>query len=84
MPSRWVSPARSAADGIRVNAVTPGYVDTDVHKEGDRPERLQRALQSVPMKRIGRPEEVADVVLWLLSEKASFVTGTLVNVAGGA
>jgi NAD(P)-dependent dehydrogenase (short-subunit alcohol dehydrogenase family) len=73
-----------AAEGIRVNAVTPGYVDTDVHKEGDRPERLQRALQSVPMKRIGRPEEVADAVLWLLSEKASFVTGTLVNVAGGA
>lgn len=73
-----------AAEGIRVNAVTPGYVDTDVHKEGDRPERLQRALQSVPMKRIGRPEEVADAVLWLLSDKASFVTGTLVNVSGGA
>lgn len=73
-----------AQDGIRVNAVTPGYVDTDVHRSGDRPERLQRALQSVPMKRIGRPEEVADAVLWLLSDRASFVTGTLVNVAGGA
>lgn len=73
-----------ARDGIRVNAVTPGYVDTDVHKEGDRPERLQRALQSVPMKRAGRPEEIADAVLWLLSERASFVTGTLVNVSGGA
>jgi len=73
-----------APDGIRVNAVTPGYVDTDVHRQGDRPERLQRALQSVPMKRIGQPEEVADAVLWLLSNRASFVTGTLVNVAGGA
>lgn len=73
-----------AAEGIRVNAVVPGYVDTAVHGEGDRPERLQRALQTVPLKRAGRPEEVADAVLWLLSDKSSFVTGTLVNVAGGA
>lgn len=73
-----------AGDGIRVNVVAPGYVDTDVHKEGDRPERVQRALQSVPLKRLGRPEEVADAVLWLLSDRASFVTGTIVNVAGGA
>jgi len=73
-----------AADGIRVNAVTPGYVDTDVHKIGDRPERLQRVLPGVPLKRLGRPEEVADAVLWLLSDKASFITGTLVNVSGGA
>ena len=73
-----------AAEGIRVNAVVPGYVDTDVHKSGDRPERLQRAVQAVPMKRVGRPEEIADAVLWLLSRRASFVTGTLVNVAGGA
>ncbi len=73
-----------AAEGIRVNAVTPGYVDTDVHRIGDRPERLQRALQGVPLRRLGRPEEVADTVLWLLSGKSSFVTGTLVNVAGGA
>lgn len=73
-----------AGEGIRVNAVVPGYVDTDVHKAGDRPERLQRALEAVPLKRLGQPGEIADAVLWLLSARASFVTGTLVNVAGGA
>jgi NAD(P)-dependent dehydrogenase (short-subunit alcohol dehydrogenase family) len=74
-----------AADGIRVNVVAPGHVDTEIHRaSAERSERLQKAVQSVPMKRAGRPEEVADAVLWLLSDRASFVTSTLVNVAGGA
>jgi NAD(P)-dependent dehydrogenase (short-subunit alcohol dehydrogenase family) len=73
-----------AADGIRVNAVVPGYVDTDVHRTPERANRLQNAVQAVPMKRAGRPAEIAEAVLWLLSDKSSFVTSTLLTVAGGA
>ena len=73
-----------AMEGIRVNAVLPGYVGTQLHGAPDQTERYQRALQAVPMKRAGLPDEIAEAVFWLLSSNASFVTGTLLNVAGGA
>lgn len=73
-----------AQEGIRVNAVLPGYIDTEFHDAYGGKEKLQRAAQSAPMKRPGRPEEVAEAVLWLLSPKASFITSTLLTVSGGA
>ena len=73
-----------AQEGIRVNAVLPGYIDTPFHAGYGGSERLERAAQSVPMKRAGRAEEVAEAVLWLLSAQASFVTASLLNVSGGA
>jgi NAD(P)-dependent dehydrogenase (short-subunit alcohol dehydrogenase family) len=73
-----------ASDGIRVNAVAPGYVDTDVHRTPERTRKLEAALKMVPQKRAGRTEEIAEAVAWLLSDKASFVTSTVLTVAGGA
>lgn len=75
--------ARELADeGIRVNVARAGVIDTEVH-QGHGEDRLQQLLQRVPMKRMGQPEEVANAVLWLLSSEASYVTGTIVDVAGG-
>ena len=72
-----------AAEGIRVNAVRPGIIDTDIHASGDEPGRVARLAGQLPMARGGRPEEVAEAVLWLLSDAASYSTGTFIDVAGG-
>lgn len=72
-----------AAEGIRVNAVRPGFIYTDIHASGGEPGRVDRVKQFVPMRRGGRPEEVAQAILWLASEEASYSTGTIVDVSGG-
>ena len=72
-----------AAEGIRVNAVRPGIIDTDIHAAGGEPGRVERLGPSQPMGRGGTPEEVAAAILWLLSDAASYVTGSFIDVAGG-
>lgn len=72
-----------ASEGIRVNAVRPGLIYTDIHASSGDPERVDRLKAGVPMQRGGYPEEVAEAILWLLSEKASYTSGTLLDVAGG-
>lgn len=72
-----------AAEGIRVNAVRPGIIDTEIHASGGLPDRAQDLAPQVPMKRAGSADEVAAAVLWLLSEAASYTTGTVIDVTGG-
>ncbi len=72
-----------AADGVRVNTVAPGMIDTDIHAAAGIPERIGRIVPMVPMKRLGSAEEVAEAVLWLLSDGASYVTGAILPVSGG-
>jgi len=72
-----------AEDGIRVNAVRPGFIYTGMHAAGGEPGRVDRVKAFVPMKRGGRAEEVAHAILWLLSDEASFSTGTFIDVTGG-
>jgi NAD(P)-dependent dehydrogenase (short-subunit alcohol dehydrogenase family) len=72
-----------AAEGIRVNAVRPAIIYTDMHADGGEPGRVDRVKAFVPMRRGGQPEEVAHAILWLLSEEASFSTGTFIDVTGG-
>lgn len=72
-----------AADHIRVNAVRPGVVYTDIHASGGEPNRVERIKEFVPMKRGGQPEEIAGAILWLLSEEASYCTGAILDVTGG-
>ena len=72
-----------AAEGIRVNAVRPGVIYTDIHASGGEPGRVDRVKASVPQQRGGAPEEVARAIVWLLSDEASFTTGAILDVAGG-
>ncbi|MGB8712008.1 MAG: SDR family oxidoreductase [Onishia taeanensis] len=72
-----------ATEGIRVNAVRPGVIYTDIHASGGEPDRVDRVKGSVPMQRGGTAEEVANAILWLLSDDASYSTGALLDVAGG-
>ncbi|MBC6905238.1 SDR family NAD(P)-dependent oxidoreductase [Saccharophagus sp. K07] len=72
-----------AGEGIRVNAVRPGIINTTMHKKGGEPGRIQRVAPSVPMQRAGEPEEIAKTILWLASDEASYITGSLVDVTGG-
>jgi len=72
-----------AEEGIRVNGVRPGVIYTEIHASGGEPGRVERVKDAVPMKRGGQAEEVAQAVLWLLSDEASYVTGTIVDVTGG-
>ena len=72
-----------AEEGIRVNAVRPGHIYTDLHAKGGEPDRVDRVKALVPMRRGGQPEEVARAILWLLSPEASYATGTIVDVSGG-
>ncbi len=72
-----------AAEGIRVNAVRPGIIDTEIHASGGEPDRAARLANVVPMQRAGQAEEVARAILWLLSDAASYSTGTVIDVSGG-
>jgi NAD(P)-dependent dehydrogenase (short-subunit alcohol dehydrogenase family) len=72
-----------AGEGIRVNAVRPGIVSTEIHASGGDPERAERMAPQLPMRRPGRAEEVAQAILWLASAEASYCTGSILDVAGG-
>jgi NAD(P)-dependent dehydrogenase (short-subunit alcohol dehydrogenase family) len=72
-----------AAEGIRVNAIRPGIIETDIHASGGHPERVAEIAPSVPMQRPGHPDDIADAALFLLSEQASYMTGAILNVSGG-
>jgi len=72
-----------AAEGVRVNAVRPGIIDTDIHASGGQPERAKRLAPTLPMQRPGTPDEVAQAIVWLLSTAASYTTGALLDVSGG-
>lgn len=72
-----------AAEGIRVNAVRPGVIDTEIHASGGEPGRVERVKASVPMGRGGSAEEVAEAIMWLASDKASYTSGALLDISGG-
>ncbi|MDC9613176.1 SDR family oxidoreductase [Xenorhabdus khoisanae] len=72
-----------AAQGIRVNAVRPGFIYTEMHADGGEADRVNRIKDSLPMKRGGQPEEVAQAIAWLLSDESSYVTGNFIDLAGG-
>jgi NAD(P)-dependent dehydrogenase (short-subunit alcohol dehydrogenase family) len=72
-----------AQQGVRVNAVRPGLIETDIHASGGQPDRARRIGATTPMGRAGRPEEVAEAIVWLLGDGASYTTGAIIDVTGG-
>jgi NAD(P)-dependent dehydrogenase (short-subunit alcohol dehydrogenase family) len=72
-----------AGEGIRVNAVRPGYIETEIHASGGEPNRVERVQSALPMRRGGTAEEVAAAIVWLLSDEASYTTGSFLEMAGG-
>ncbi len=72
-----------ASKGIRVNSVRPGFIDAEMHADGGEPGRVKRLASQIPLQRGGTPEEVANAIGWLLSDEASYVTGSFVDLAGG-
>ena len=72
-----------AGEGIRVNAVAPGLIDTEIHAASGLPDRLEQLAPQLPMARAGTPGEIAEAILWLASDAASYVTGEVLRVAGG-
>ena len=72
-----------AAEGIRVNAVRPGLIDTEIHASGGTPDRAAQLAPSVPMQRTGSAEECAEAILWLMSAQSSYTTGSVIDVTGG-
>jgi len=73
----------NAGEGVRVNAVAPGFVRTEIHADSGMPDRLEKVAPTMPIGRAAEPEEIAEAVLWLLSDKASYTTGAVLRVAGG-
>ncbi len=71
------------AAGVRVNCVRPGPIHTDIHASGGEPDRIARVSKAIPMGRGGEPEEVANLIMWLASDEASYVTGAIIDIAGG-
>lgn len=72
-----------ANEGIRVNAVRPAFIYTDIHTNGGEPDRIERIKNTIPLKRGGHPQEVAEAILWLASEKSSYCTGIFIDISGG-
>jgi NAD(P)-dependent dehydrogenase (short-subunit alcohol dehydrogenase family) len=72
-----------ATEGVRVNAIRPGIIETDIHASGGLPERARQMAPMVPMQRAGSADEVAQAIVWLLSDAASYTTGAILDVSGG-
>jgi len=72
-----------AGEGIRVAAIRPGLIDTEIHASGGEPDRAHRLSQTVPMKRVGTADEIANAIVWLISDQASYVTSAILDVSGG-
>ena len=82
--SMTVGLAREIAnERVRVNCVRPGPIHTEIHASGGEPRRIDRIKSAIPMQRGGDPEEVANAIMWLLSDEASYITGAIVDVSGG-